>query len=187
MQTVAGVDCHRDSHLIVIVDAAGFKLDELEIPTNAAGYRKAIEFAANYRVGAWGLEGSGALGRPFAEMLTKKGCTVYEVPGQLTKRNRQRSTHLGKSDPIDALAIARSVLRESGRLPRFFGKSFHDTIRLCYAEREILVRERTQAINRLRSAGFQLGLTAMPPKAHYEANRGCGFEVNSSSSNEMRI
>ncbi len=164
MNIVAGVDCHRDFHLVVIVNAAGAKVAELSVLTTDAGYEEAIKLGAQFGVVAWGLEGSGALGRPFAETLTERGSVVYEIPGQLTKRSRRHSSHSGNSDAIDALAIAQTVLREAGRLPRFFGKLFHDTVQLCYSERESLVRERTQAINRLRSAGFQLGLTSLPRK-----------------------
>lgn len=164
MHIVAGVDCHRDSHTIVIAEGAGARKCEVEVDTSATGFRKAMSIARRYGVEAWGLEGSGALGRPFAEMLVSKGFTVYEVPGSVTKRIRQSSSKAGKSDPIDALAIARAVLQESDRLPRFHGKGLHDTLRLCHDERDALVRERTQAINRFRSAGFQLGLTSMPPK-----------------------
>lgn len=66
----------------------------------------------------WGLEGSGSYGRAFADVLLGQGATVYEVPGAFTKRHRKHASRRGKSDLLDARAIAEAVLREAARLPR---------------------------------------------------------------------
>ena len=58
------------------------------------------------------IEGSGSYARPLALMLIGAGVEVVEVPPQMTARARrsQRSRH--KSDPSDALQIARVGARE---------------------------------------------------------------------------
>lgn len=98
----------------------------------------------------------------FARVLSASGFTVYEVPGSYTKRHRKQGSRRGKSDPIDAQAIAEVVLRDSDRLPRYDIAIEREAIRLRYEQRDRLVRERTQAINRLRSAALRLNLRDLP-------------------------
>jgi hypothetical protein len=47
-----------------------------------------------------------------AHHLIAAGFVVREVPPHLSRRERGRSRRPGKSDPVDALAIARVTLRE---------------------------------------------------------------------------
>lgn len=60
-----------------------------------------------------GVEGSGSLGRQASLALQKAGFAVVEVPPQLTALDRRHQRNNAKTDPIDALIIARVVLRES--------------------------------------------------------------------------
>ena len=83
MEAFAGVDTHKDTHTIVIVDQLGKEVEHFSIATNSAGYAKAMELAAKYVGLIWGLEGTGSYGRPFADDLVREGHTVYEVPGKL--------------------------------------------------------------------------------------------------------
>jgi hypothetical protein len=56
-----------------------------------------------------GIECSGTYGRPAAVALSAVGTVeVAEVPVPMTVRERNRKPSRGKSDPIDALAVARS-------------------------------------------------------------------------------
>ncbi len=89
---------------------------------------------------------------------------VFEVPGVLTKRERKRSTTRGKSDPIDARAIADTVRRESERLPRYHFSVDREAIRLRYDHQNRMVRERTALINRVRSAAIRLDMQGLPVK-----------------------
>jgi transposase len=71
------------------------------------------------------------------------------VPPKLMANARTAGRSYGKSDPIDALAVARAALRES-ELPvaRLDGPARE--IRLLVDHRNDLVAERTRTINRLR-------------------------------------
>jgi transposase len=162
MRVVAGVDCHKDSHSIAFVDAVGKLIQTLTIETTEAGYQEAIVAATSLGDICWGLESTGCYGSIFAQVLTASGFTVYEVPGSYTKRHRKQGSRRGKSDPIDAKAIAEVVLREADRLPRYHIAVKREAIRLRYEQRDRLVRERTQAINRLRSAALRLNLRDVP-------------------------
>ncbi len=162
MDRFAGVDCHPGSHTIAVIDAQGLLLAETTIPATPDGYRDAL--ATSDRLGCviWGLEGTGTYGRPFADYLVARGAIVYEVPGAVTKRYRKHSTRPGKSDAIDAKAIAEALLSERERLPRCFGSTNLEALRVLYDHRDRLVRERTQAVNRLRSAAMRLELLNVP-------------------------
>jgi transposase len=71
------------------------------------------------------------------------------VPPKLMAHARDAARTYGKSDPIDALAVARAAAREPGLpLARLDGPSRE--LRLLVDHREDLVRDRTAHINRLR-------------------------------------
>jgi transposase len=162
MKVIAGVDCHKGSHSIAFIDAVGKLLGTVTIKTTAAEYQRAIGLAREFGEVAWGLESTGCYGSAFAKLLCAEGFVVYEVPGSYTKRHRSHASHRGKSDPIDAQAIAEVVLREADRLPVYRYSVEREAIRLRYDQRDRLVRERTKAINRLRSAALRLNLSSLP-------------------------
>jgi transposase len=154
---VAGVDCHKDAHVIVIIDSNGKLIDELEIPTTNEGYLRALSIARKLGEVVFGLEGTGHYGRAFAEALITEHLTVLEVPGSLTKRHRKQASRKGKSDGNDARAIAEAVLRDRDRLPVFKDHDEQEALRAQYDQRDRLVRERSASINRIRSNAFRVG------------------------------
>ena len=83
-------------------------------------------------------------------------------------RGRSRSaigsvqSRTGKSDPLDAQAIAEAVLREADRLPRFEECEEREALRLRYDQRDRLVKQRTEVVNRLRSAALRLDRGNLP-------------------------
>ncbi len=76
---------------------------------------------------------------------------MIRVPPALTGESRKASRVLGKSDPIDATAIALAAIREGvDRLPvAFLDEQAHE-IRVLCDYRDQLMNERTRLINRLR-------------------------------------
>jgi transposase len=162
MRIVGGVDCHKASHVAVFLDSAGRFIEQLAFAANADGYERALSRAQALGCTEWGLEGTGSYGYGLAVYASSKGAVVYEVPGAFTKRHRRHGSRRGKSDGVDARAIAEVVLREPGRLPRFHLAVRQRALRLRYDQRDRLVRERTKAANRLRNAAVQLGVTDLP-------------------------
>jgi transposase len=162
MRIVAGVDCHKSTHTVVFLNGAGVVCDSLTFPTNASGYQTALDMAAGLGCVEWGLEGSGSYGFAFAVFASSVGALVFDVPGLYTKRHRRHSSQHGKSDVNDAKAIAEVVLREDGRLSRFFLASIQRALRMRYDRRDRLVRERTGAVNRLRSSSLLIGVASLP-------------------------
>lgn len=73
-------------------------------------------------MGTVGIEGSGNFGRAVAAHLAiswnpDREVSVVEVPTGITPRERRARLGRGKSDPVDALAIARITAREKNRPP----------------------------------------------------------------------
>ena len=64
MEFFAGVDTHRDSHSIAILNHLGEVLDSFTIAATSIGCAEAIDRTAKYSPLTWGLEGTGSYGRP---------------------------------------------------------------------------------------------------------------------------
>ena len=158
MEHFAGVDTHRDTHSVAVLDSVGKVVDAFTIPANQAGYETAISRTTDFSGLIWGLEGTGSYGRPFADALLRHGATVYEVPGMISKRHRRRLRQRGKSDPHDAHAIAEAVLREWASLPQHLEVDAEEATRLLYERRDRKVRERTEKVNRIRALALRLEL-----------------------------
>ncbi|MFC4495595.1 transposase [Streptomyces ovatisporus] len=81
--------------------------------------------------------------------LLAGGQSVVAVPPILMARTRASVRQRGKSDPIDALAVARAAQREPG-LPAARRDEEALELRLLVDHRRTLIAERTRIINRLR-------------------------------------
>src|SRR5206468_11128771 len=89
------------------------------------------------------------LSRRLEADLLAAGEVIVRVPPKMMAHARDAARTYGKSDPIDALAVARAAIREPGLpLARLDGPS--RDLRLLVDHREDLVRDRTAHINRLR-------------------------------------
>ena len=84
------------------------------------------------------------------------------VPPKLMAHSRDSARTFGKSDPIDALAVARAALREP-HLPTAHLDGPDREIRLLLAHREALVAERTRNVNRLRWHLHEIDPSWEPP------------------------
>lgn len=158
MEFFAGVDTHRDTHSVAVLNQLGEVVQSFTIAATSTGYADAIARTAEFESLVWGLEGTGSYGRPFADALLKNGATVYEVPGTISKRHRRRLRRRGKSDPQDAHAIAEAVLRERDSLPQHLEVDAEEATRLLYERRDRKVMERTEKINRIRALALRLEL-----------------------------
>jgi transposase len=96
----------------------------------------------------WALEDCRHLSRRLERDLLTAGETVRRVSPRLMAGARRTGREAGKSDPIDALAVARVALREPD-LPVARLDGPEREVRLLVDHREDLVAERTRAQNRL--------------------------------------
>ncbi|MGI9019550.1 MAG: IS110 family transposase [Solirubrobacterales bacterium] len=144
-----GVDAHKHSHTAVAVDQAGQRLAERTVAATPAGHLELVRWAARFDARAWALEDCRHLSRRLESDLLRAGEPVVRVPPKLMAGARRSGREPGKSDPIDATAVARAALREPD-LPVATLDGPERELRLLVDHREDLVGERTRAQNRLR-------------------------------------
>lgn len=150
MSVVIGVDAHKKSHTLVAVDALGRKLGDKTIATTSEAHALAVQWA-RITFGddlVWAVEDCRTLTARLERDLLAVGHQVIRVPPHLMSRSRASSRERGKSDPIDALAVARASQREPN-LPIAFHDPISMELRLLIDRREDLVAQRTATINRL--------------------------------------
>ena len=147
MVTVGG-DSHKRSHTLVAVDENGRQLGESKVAATPAGHIEALDWARQWPQRSWALENCRQLSRGLERDLLAAGERVVQVSPKLMGKSRRSSREQGKSDPIDALAVARAALREPN-LPvaQLEGKSRE--LKLLVDHREDLIGERTRIQNRL--------------------------------------
>src|SRR5438067_3128238 len=98
----------------------------------------------------WAVEDCRQLTRWLERQLLGAGEELVRVPPKLTVPERRAGRTRGKSDPIDALAIARAALREPDlSRPRVDEQVFRD-LKLLVDHRDDLVDARRRTQQRLR-------------------------------------
>ncbi|HEX9771125.1 MAG TPA: IS110 family transposase [Kiloniellales bacterium] len=107
IEVTGGVDTHLDTHTAAVIDPIGRVLGTQQFPATPAGYAALLTWMRGFgplrRVG---IEGTGAYGAGLARRLRDEHLEVIEVdrPDRKTRRFQ------GKSDPIDAIAAAKTAL-----------------------------------------------------------------------------
>lgn len=143
-----GGDSHKRTHTLVAVDENGRQLGAVTVAATPSGHMEALGWACQWPERRWALENCRHLSRVLERDLLNAGEAVLQVSPKLMGSARRSGRELGKSDPIDALAVARAALREA-HLPvaQLEGKSRE--VKLLVDHREDLVAERTRIQNRL--------------------------------------
>src|SRR5215212_3128212 len=169
---VIGVDVHKQSVTAVASDDAGRMLDEKTI---AVGSDELLCWAAG--LGAerlWALEDCRRLTRWLERQLLAAGEDLVRVPPKLMAPERRVGRGRGKSDAIDALAVARAALREPAlSRPRADEEPYRE-LKLLVDHRDAIVDERRRVHQRLRWHLYQLDPTFAVPlrmlarKSHLE-------------------
>ena len=142
---VLGADTHKRSHSVAAIAAAtGEVLGEETVPVGQRGFGALLRWARGVdgeRV--WALEDCRHVSGSLERFLIGRGERVLRVPTHLTAKARSSARQRGKSDPIDALAVARAALREgleSFPVAHLDGPELD--LRLLVDHRERLVRQR---------------------------------------------
>lgn len=161
---VLGADLHKRSHTVVVIDATGRQLAEKTIAATDAGHLELRRWAAQWPERTWGLEDCRHLSRRLDAELVRAGEAVVRVSPKLMAGARRSGREPGKSDPIDALAVARAVLREPD-LPVARLDGPDRQVRLLVDHREDLVGERTRHEQRLRWFLVELAIAEPAPRS----------------------
>ena len=162
----AGVDTHRDTHVVAALDAIGALLGVESFAADAAGYRRALRWLQNFGdVDRVGIEGTGSYGAGLTRFLMEAGVDVVEVD----RPNRQERRRRGKSDPIDAVAAARAALSGDAKGLAKTRDGNVEAIRVLRIARCSARTERTRAINQMRN------IICTAPEALRAQFRGVGI------------
>jgi transposase len=146
---IIGVDAHKSTHTFVAVDDAGRKVGELTAKATTDGHLTVIEWAGRWSQVQFALEDCRHVTRRLEADLLRRGHQVVRVKTQLMAVHRRSARERGKSDPIDAHAVAMAALREPNLpIARLDGPSRE--VKLLSDHRHDLVCERTKLISRLR-------------------------------------
>ena len=152
----AGIDTHKDTLAVAVIDNNGRLLAGRDVANTEQGFVQLVALLETHRVERVGIEGSGNFGRAVAVHLALVGETaqemgIVEVPTLMTSRERRGQLGKGKTDPVDALAIARITAREPDLPPVRLTVGPAADLRALLDYREDLVVERTALINRVHA------------------------------------
>ena len=157
-----GIDAHKRSHTVVAIDEQGRQLAQRCTGTTTGDHLELLAWAAQFEERLWAVEDCRHLSRRLERDLLAAGERIVRVPPKLMASTRDSARTYGKSDPIDALAVARAALREPN-LPTARLDGAEREVRLLVDHREDLVGERTRMISRLRWHLHELEPGSEPP------------------------
>jgi len=151
---VIGSDPHKQTHTLVAVDAAtGERLGCETVAATIAGCERALGWARGLGDGerVWAIEDCRHVSGRLERWLLARGERIVRVAPTLMAGARRSARERGKSDPIDALAVARAALREGiERLPAAHLDDDALEIRLLLDHHDDLVADRSDEQRRLR-------------------------------------
>jgi transposase len=144
-----GVDAHKHVHQAVAVAEVGIQ-GERTISNTPAEWAALLEWARQWPARIWAVEGAWYLGRGLAQHLAEQGERVHEVSGRLTAARRGRAVRPGKSDRLDAHAVAQLLREEADRLPRVLALDEETAqVQLWSRTQAELTKDMTRLVNRL--------------------------------------
>ena len=144
-----GVDPHKLSATIEVVDDTETVLATGRFGTDKAGYAAMRKHVAGYRDRTWAVEGSNGAGRPLAQRLLADGEHVVDVPAKLSARARLFDTgHNRKTDAHDAHAVAVVAVRTPALRVLAYDAQL-EALRLLVDRRAELSKARIQCVNRV--------------------------------------
>lgn len=160
---VIGIDAHKRSHTAVAVDEIGRQRATKTVGTTTQDHLRLLQWATALEgERLWAVEDCRHMTRRLERDLIAAGESVVRVSPKLMADVRDSARTYGKSDPIDALAVARAALREPD-LPVARLDGVERELRLLVDHREDLVAERTRIISRLRWHLHELDPGWTPP------------------------
>ena len=115
---VIGMDPHKRSATIEVMNTQERVLDGGRFATDAVGYRAMLTFAKRWPERVWAVEGVNGIGHHIAARLVRDGEQVVDVPAKLSARARVFISGQGrKTDAWDAHCVALVGVRMQGLHP----------------------------------------------------------------------
>jgi hypothetical protein len=134
-----GVDPHKLSATIEVVDHSEKVLATGQFDTDRAGYAAMRNHVATWPERVWAVEGSNGAGRPLAQRLLADGEQVVDVPAKLAARARLFDT--GHNRKTDAHAVAVVAVRTQNLTVLAYDVEL-EALRMFVDRREELTRTR---------------------------------------------
>jgi transposase len=117
-RVVVGMDPHKRSVTIEVMDCDERVVGGGRFATDVAGYRSMLEYLRRWPDRVWAVEGCSGIGRHVALRLLDDHQEVVDVPPKLSARARVFSTGQGrKTDATDAHSVALVGTRMAGLRP----------------------------------------------------------------------
>lgn len=144
-----GTDSHKRTHTVVAVDDVGRRRGVKTVRTNSEGHLELVRWSAQFDEVTFALEDCRHLTRRLEADLLAAGCRVVRVPTKLMAGARRAAREPGKSDPIDAEAVALAALRHPD-LPVAELDGPARAVKLLSDHRHDLVVQRTRIASQIR-------------------------------------
>ncbi|MEU4321170.1 IS110 family transposase [Nocardia fluminea] len=156
MAVIIGMDPHKHSATVEIIDRTSKILATGRYGTDKTGYAEMLTAARKYADRVWAIEGCNGIGRHLAHRLVHDGETVIDVPAKLSAQIRVFATGNGrKTDPVDAHSVALAALRAPNLRP-VAPDSELIALGMLADRRDELGRARTDTVNRLHRLLLEL-------------------------------
>ena len=161
---VVGIDPHKQTHTAVAIDGAtGQVLGELTARARTIGFERLLAWARDLdQERRFAVEDGRHVSGALERHLIGRGETSVRVPPRMMGVARRTDRIRGKSDPIDAEAVARVALAHP-ELPVATLAGIERDLGLLVAHRESLVNERTDRISKLRWLLHDIDPDLAPP------------------------
>lgn len=167
-KVVAGVDTHKDEHVLCVLDGLGRKVLTGTFAASAEGYdelARAVGGPEGCEV--IGVEGTASYGSGLTKRLFELGYDVVEV---LRPKGERRRPGEDKSDAADAERAARIAAAGKGVPPKS-QDGWVERVRALDVARDVLVRSATAAVNCAR------GLLVTAPEGMRAELSGAGKDA----------
>lgn len=145
----AGVDTHKDTHTLCLLDRMGRRIGTFKFDADARGYDAlAGKIGDPATCAGIGVEGTGSYGAGLTRRLVELGYCVYEVmaPGRA-----RRKPGRPKSDPADAEVAARQVIARTNLSMPKDQSGWTEDLRQLMIARDRLVQATSAMINATKS------------------------------------
>jgi transposase len=161
---VVGIDPHKQTHTAVAIDAAtGRVMAELTVKARTPGFERLVDWARRLDVQrTFAVEDGRHVSGHLERHLIGRGERSVRVPPRMMGQARRTDRVAGKSDPVDATAVARAALAHPD-LPEATLAGVEREIGLLVAHREMIINERTDRICKLRWLLHDIDPDLAPP------------------------
>lgn len=159
MDVISGMDPHKRSATIEVIDEQARVLAAGRYGTDTAGYAQMLAAGRKFAGRVWAVEGCNGIGRHLAHRLVHDGEVVFDLPPKLSAQVRVFAAGNGrKTDEVDAHSVVLAALR-APCLVQIQAEEDLVVMGMLADRRDELGRARTQVINRLHRLLLELGLS----------------------------